>query len=216
MQSSSIWSTEGRGSKGMGCTGCKPEIWRGAVSCTVWPCCPGLTVVAWSGISHVQTFWQPVTWNVLCYLLALRRTRLNVGKWWNIAHCGLDTAPCQWQSSYLVCWARRRTTSSATSDTGSHLWQLSRGHSSSWCSGWVSQYNVAKPRVCWELFWLQSDWTNCFIYSFKLWLTAINWRLFKLSNIKFCMNVLKFRYRWTYLLHIDCTVHFLIRRRQLH
>jgi len=50
---------------------------------------------------------------------------------------------------------------------GSCLWQLSRGHSSSWCSGWVSPCNVATPRVCWELFRLQSDWTNCYIYNFN-------------------------------------------------
>jgi len=48
---------------------------------TVWLCCPGLMVVAWSGVSHVRTLWQPVTWTVPCYLSALRLTRLNVGKW---------------------------------------------------------------------------------------------------------------------------------------
>jgi len=90
-----------------------------------------------------------------CYLPVLRRTRLNVGKWWNITHCRLYTASCQWRSSHLVRWARRRPTSSATSHTGSCLWQLSRGHFSSWCSGWVCVL---------EMFRLQSDWTNFFLY----------------------------------------------------
>jgi len=158
------------------------------------------------------------SWTVPCYIC--RRCGERGWKWESV-EISLTVGSIQLRArGGRVTWCAGRggelATSSATSDTGSRLWQLSRGHSSSWCSGWVSQYNVAKPRVCWELFWLQSDWTNCFIYSFKLWLTAINWRLFKLSNIKFCMNVLKFRYRWTYLLHIDCTVHFLIRRRQLH
>jgi len=51
------------------------------------------------------------------------------------------------------------------------LWRLSRGRSSSWCSGWVSLWNVAMSRVCRELFRLQSDWTNCFIFRFKLLLS---------------------------------------------
>jgi len=120
----------------------------------------GSTVLSWAnGRCMVWDFTCPDTLaTITCYVPALLRTRLEVGKWWNTAHCRLDTASHQWRSSHLARWARRRPTSSAISDTGSRLWQLSQGHSGSWCSGWVSLCNVVTPRVWWELFRLQSDW----------------------------------------------------------
>jgi len=94
------------------------------------------------------------SWTVPCYIC--RRCGERGWKWESV-EISLTVGSIQLRArGGRVTWCAGRggelATSSATSDTGSRLWQLSRGHSSSWCSGWVSQYNVAKPRVCWELF----------------------------------------------------------------
>jgi len=132
-----------------------------------WTVLPWLTVVAWSGISCVQTLWQPVTWNVR----AICRRGGERG-WLSESSeiCRRYTASCQWRSSDSVRWARRRQISSSTQDTASRLWQQSRGHAvpdaAAECC--YALCNAATPSVFREPpFRLQSNWTNCFIYSFK-------------------------------------------------
>jgi len=141
--SSELWRqpmSRGRWSQ----THCQETMIENAL--TVWPHCSGLMAVARSG-----DFTYPDT---LATMQSVEPFRAICRRCWKSERdeisLTIDTASCQWRSSHVVRWARRRPTSSATSDTGSRLWQLSRGHSSSWCSGWDYRCATWQRRVCVE------------------------------------------------------------------
>jgi len=120
-----------------------------------------LTVVAWSGISHVQTLWQPITWTVPCYLPALRRTRLSAlysfvpvaVVTWCTGIGGILLLP-QPQTLYHVCdnWAKVIPVPDAAAECRCATWQRRR------CVANCSGFNRTGRTVlfiglnCWYLF----------------------------------------------------------------
>jgi len=81
MRCSSIWNIEGRGSEGMGCAGCEPEIWRRTFSCTK----PSPTCPTYCG--YCSSFWR----------LPRRHSLLvnrNEARWHLTAYCHLVATMC--------------------------------------------------------------------------------------------------------------------------